>query len=119
MLYLIARDLRSDAVKIVGNCSNPIHRGVVVRNYCIKENIIFVEKENDIDTKCEGKEIFCYKVSEDEYVIVQSNKIFDGYIFYGCIQKEVIGYLDIQEFETQQLPLSSLKVQDSKKVLNI
>ena len=37
----------------------------------------------------------------------------------GYVEKEIIGFLDIVEYENQSLPLSSLKVQDSKKVLNI
>lgn len=119
MFYLIARDLRSEKVLLVGNCLNTIHRGVIVRNYCIEENVIFVEKEEDIDRKCEADEIFCYKVNENEYVMVQAHKVLDGYIFYGCVQKEIIGYLDIMEYQLNELPMSSLKIQDKKKIINI
>ena len=119
MLYLIARHLKNETVEIAGNCPNPVHRGVIVRNHCIKENIIFVGKEEDIDEKCKGNETFCYELEENEYVILQCNKIFDGYVFYGYVEKEIIGFLDIVEYENESLPLSSLKIQDSKKVLNI
>ena len=119
MFYLIARDIIKEKVAIVGNCLNSVHRGVIVRNHCITKNIFFVENEADIETKCEADEIYCYKVDDNEYVIVKCHKINDGYIFYGCVNKEIIGYFDIVEYADKQLPMSSLKLQDKKKVLNI
>ena len=115
MHYLIERMIKDEKVNIVGNCLNPIHRGVVVGNYATKKNYIVVEDEQDIIEECTCDEIFLRKKSENEYTIIQTHKINDGYIFYGCIQQEIIGYLDIVKYDKQELPLSSLKVQDQQK----
>lgn len=117
MFYLIARDLRSDKVKVVSNCSNGVHRGIIVRNYCINENIIFIENESDITTKCVKDEIFCCKRDDNEYIIIQSTRVYDGWISYGYVLREIIGYLDILEYEHTILPMSSLKNNNKNNII--
>ena len=68
MYYLIFRDLRTDTSKIVSNCVNSVHRGVIVKNYCTKENITLVQYETDIEGKCIDTNLFCYKIDEFEYI---------------------------------------------------
>jgi hypothetical protein len=120
MYYLVRKNLNlDDTPKIVGNCSDPVHKYLVVKNYCIKKHIISIENEYEIVQKCTSNEVFLLKTSEDEYVIIQSNKIHDGYVFYGYVDQQIIGYLNFCEYQNEELPLSSLKVQDKQKVLNV
>lgn len=119
MYYLLFRDLINQETTIVSNCVNSVHRGVIVKNYCTSKNITLVQDETEIDAKCVDTNLFSYKVDEFDYIVLDCSKVNSGYIFTGYVEKQPIGYLYIQKYENTTMCLSSLKLQDKKKVLAV
>jgi len=112
MYYLILKDLTGD-IKILSNCTMQAHRQVIIKNYCMNNDITLVSCRQDINEQCNGDDqMFAYPILDNRFIVLQCTYHDSNIIFNRYIEKHTQGYFEFHYYNNVDLPLIKCKPVD-------
>lgn len=112
MYYLILKDLIGD-IKILSNCTMQAHRQVIIKNYCMNNDITLVSCRQDINEQCNGDDqMFAYPILDNRFIILECTYHDSNIIFNRYIEKHTQGYFEFHYYNNVDLPLIKCKPVD-------
>lgn len=88
--------------KIIDSCEYVAHKEVILSIYCSNNNINIVECRTDINKQCRTEGLYCYKVSDNQYIVLLCKYHKPGYIFNGYVEKKTEYYLNFIYFTKKE-----------------
>lgn len=112
MYYLILKDLTGD-IKMLSNCTLQAHRQVIIKNYCMNNDITLVSCRQDINEQCNGDDqMFAYPILDNRFIILECTYHDSNIIFNRYIEKHTQGYFEFHYYNNVDLPLIKCKPVD-------
>lgn len=113
MYYLILKDLSND-IKIVGNCESAPHKSVIIKNYCLNNDIHLVSCRQDINNQCNGiNQMYTYPVLDNRYIVLKCNKHDSNIVFNEYVEKINEGYFEFHFYKPEELKLKNLEIEET------
>ena len=113
MYYLILKDLLNEC-KIVGNCVTAPHKNVIIKNYCLNNDIRLVSCRQDINEQCNGNDqMFTYPIFDNKYIILKCMKHEKNVIFNQYVEKYTQGYFEFHFYKSEEMKLRKLEIEET------
>lgn len=113
MYYLILKDIVGD-IKIIGNCETSPHKSVIIKNYCLNNDINLVTCRQDINEQCEGTDqMYTYPILDNRYMILKCTKHEKNVIFSDYVEKYTEGYFEFHFYKPEEMKLRKLEIEET------
>ena len=105
MYYLV---VNTNQLKIVDSFESHKHRNLILRNYCIKNNIALVKNRQQINEQCRDNGLYAYKLNDYDYIVLDCIYHPSTFMFNGYVEKKTVYHLNFVYF-----------VKDDQSVINV